>query len=777
MSSSTGLDWLNASVLALRLPHRDTGDDGVFTQLKTILAGLPADRNAALFWADDVFVQALRPITDPWKRYTQVALHGATRIDTARDGAWIRAALADVARPLADRALLLEAAMRLEPAPRTWRDHLLGLKSLVADHKDFLDRLDDRLMPFEHDKAQKRWEAEEAKRKTQRERRAAKGHASWVMFWREVAERPDTAFLDERGGNTAWNLWLAMTRAGDESRDSGWNRRFVEAQFGKALADRLRLTLMQQWRKDRPTLASERPDDEKNTYLVRWTLGLAAIYAEAEDPAWATKLSDEEAQLAARFAPLELNGLSLWMDALAQAHPSAIDATLGEELTLELTGVAGAQWHSMLLQSVGNAPEPVVSAFLPRLRAWLDAGHDRVGHNEDAAGAASRLRNVVDVLVHHGDTVTRAHLRDLADQRLRGILPASFARVWLPTLLRLDAEAGVEALEQQIGTIEPAKRSEAVAWFAALFGDRGDSVGVSNQRFSPSTLLRLLRLSYRHVRPSDDAQHQGAYSPDERDGAERARNEIVNAIFAATGEDGWAAKIEMAADPLFAHFKDRILAVAEERWAEEIDSAAFDDAQAIALDRVCEAPPATNEAMFAIMVDRLNDIDDLLLRDVSPREAWAGITNERAMRREIARELEHRANGLYKVDQEAATADEKETDIRLRSTIGAHEAIVELKLADDRTARDLRDTLNDQLITKYMASETSRSGCLMITLSKRRQWDHPDGGTRISWEELVVLLQAEADRLMESLGGALRLHVHVLDLRRRLPTEAARLKG
>ena len=193
---------------------------------------------------------------------------------------------------------------------------------------------------------------------------------------------------------------------------------------------------------------------------------------------------------------------------------------------------------------------------------------------------------------------------------------------------------------------------------------------------------------------ADDVVHEGSYSPEERDHAERGRNAIVSAIFEANGEEGWAAKLEMAADPLCEHFKDRILAVAEEHWAGEVDAVALDDAQAVALDKTGEAPPATNEAMFAIMVDRLDDIDDLLLRDVSPREAWAGIAEERVMRREIARELGHSANGLYKIDQEAATVDEKETDVRLRSTISTHEAIIELKLADRRTARDLRDKVS-----------------------------------------------------------------------------------
>lgn len=770
-------DWLRASVLAMRLPHREHGNDEVFAQLKSTLAALPADQSAELFWADDALLQSLHPTTNPWKRYAKIVFHdGPTQIDAERDGAWIKTALADVTRPPADRAMLLEGAMRLAPSRDAWRDHLLGLKTLVADQPELLATIDERLKPSEDEKAHKRWEIEDAKRNKQRERRQAKDHASWVIFWREVAEQPDKAFSAERGENTTWNLWRAMSQAGDDSRESGWNRRFIEANFGKETADRLRLTLMEQWRNDLPTLASERADGEKNTYLVRWQLGLAAIYAEAEDPTWATKLSGDEAKLAARYAPIELNGLPLWMEALAATHPLAVDATLGEELTLELTSTAGAQWHSMLLQSIGQASDAVVAAFLPRLRAWLDDRGDLVGHNEDKDGAANRLGRVIDILMKHSNTETRAHLRDLADQRLRENIPASFAHVWLPTLMRLDASAGVDALESRVEGVQPSQRSEAVAWFSSLFGDRHDGINLSNSQFTPAILLRLLRLSYHHVRLADDVEHEGSYSPDERDHAERGRSAIVSAIFEANGEEGWAAKLEMAADPLCEHFKDRILAVAEEHWAGEVDAVALDDAQAVALDKTGEAPPATNEAMFAVMVDRLDDIDDLLLRDVSPREAWAGITDERVMRREIARALSDGAKGLYKIDQEAATADEKETDIRLRSTISTHEGIIELKLADGRSARDLRDTLKDQLVTKYMAAETSRSGCLLITLAKNRQWDHPDGGSRIGLEDLVSLLRDEATRIVTSLGGTLRLHVHALDLRPRLPTEAKRPK-
>ena len=462
------------------------------------------------------------------------------------------------------------------------------------------------------------------------------------------------------------------------------------------------------------------------------------------------------------------------MEALADAHPAAVDQTLGNELSWELNRTPEAHGHSGLLQGIGYVSLTIAKLFLPHLTSWLTAGGDLMGDMGDAIGRANRLRQVTGIFLKHGDEGTVSHLLDTARQRLEEQLPPKVRQVWLSILMRIDPVAGVAALEDQIKLVEVGPHTEAVTSIAVLFGDRQDAVGLNSGRFTPHLLLRLIRLAYRHVRIEDDVQHEDSYSPDIRDDAQQARNNLVSALFNAQGEEAWAAKLEMAADPLCEHFKDRILAVAEENWAQEIDADAFDEAQAVALDRSGEAPASTNKAMFAIMRDRLSDLDDLLLHDASPREAWAGISDERVMRREIARELGHAAKSIYTVDQEAVTADEKETDIRLRSVTSNHEAVIELKLADKRTARDLRDTIEDQLVKKYMAAENSRSGALLVTLAKVRTWDHPDEKRRINVEELLTLLRDEAERVQEVLGGSISIAVHLLGLRPRLPLEPQR---
>lgn len=771
LATSRSDAWLHASVLALRIPDREHGSDEARTALKTQLQNLSADDNMRLFWVADSLGQSLHAVEDPRQRLVELIFHdGAMELRHDRDGPWVTQALGDTSRAPADRALLLQAAMQPSPNREAWSEHLTGLKPLVADQPNLLEMIDQGLKPPQKDQEQLAGERKHAQQKLENERKKAERKASWIAFWREVAQNPDQAFSPARSWRTAYNLWRVMSR-GNYSQQSGWNRRLIEHHFDKATADRLRRTLMDIWRQDWPTLVSERPASERNSYFDHWLLGLAALYAEAEDPAWTTRLNHDEAMLAARYAPLERKGLPAWMEDLVASHPSAVDATLGEELSWELRQSASQHGHSMLLQSIHHAPTVVSSIVLPRLLAWLDEGGDLLDDEGNPSAAVERVRQVIDALLTHGNSDVRGHLRTLAMQRLGNDLPEALAFIWLPVLLRLDPVLGVDALKDRLRSVEPAEHSEAVTCLGAVFGDRDHQIDLQDGSCTPDLLLRLLRLVYRHVRTQDDARHDGGYQHLRAD-AERARRGLWSALLNAKGEKGWRAKQEMASDSLFADLRDHILAVADENWAQEIDSTILDDRQAADLDRTCEAPVTTNETLFALMKDRLADLDDLLRSDASPRESWAAIGQEPVMRREIARELLHAANGLYSVDQEAVTHEENRTDIRLRSRASDHETVIELKLAKNWSARQLRDAIGNQLVEKYLVTQNRSSGCLLVTLATDRAWEHPDTGVRIDRSELYRLLCEEAERVMNSSGRTIAIAVHILDLRK--PSSGAR---
>jgi hypothetical protein len=96
------------------------------------------------------------------------------------------------------------------------------------------------------------------------------------------------------------------------------------------------------------------------------------------------------------------------------------------------------------------------------------------------------------------------------------------------------------------------------------------------------------------------------------------------------------------------------------------------------------------------------------------------------------------------------------------------------KLGDERSGTDLFNTIRNQLLTKYMAADECRAGCLLVTIAREREWEHPQTGERIGVKEFEALLSEEAQRLSKELGGTVNLMAKVLDLRPRLRTEAAR---
>ena len=156
----------------------------------------------------------------------------------------------------------------------------------------------------------------------------------------------------------------------------------------------------------------------------------------------------------------------------------------------------------------------------------------------------------------------------------------------------------------------------------------------------------------------------------------------------------------------------------------------------------------------------------------SQTQQWQGFArSENASA--IARELEVAARSAYTVDQEAVTVDGKETDIRLRSVSG-HQATIELKVGEkSRSAKVLRNNVEDQLVKKYMAHTMARTGCLLVTVSDpKRYWLHPETNSRIDRFQLQELLDAAAQASQQRLGGDARVMARVLDLTPRLATEA-----
>lgn len=760
----TGSDLFDAVALAgllARLDHDATDDTKT---LRAVLTDAPGEVRAGVFWANDRLVREHYPKDEcePFLRLHQFQSHGAYQIELQKDADWLLRTLSDTSKPLPDRELALETAFRYSGSHP---DRLAWLKQLVpmsSDSEVLEKRAKEYLNAAENPGPPPAWQIEDEKRREKSQRKHAKNLASWKLFWRELNNDPETAFSESRIDNTSWNLWRAMEKDAQDHSFSGWNPGFIERVFDKKMVDRFRVALAAAWRKDRPTLKSERPADQRNSYLMRWRMGLAGLYAESEGTSWTSKLTVEEADLACRYALLDLNRLPAWLEAVARVHPAVVDTTIGNELMDELEDADTK--HSMLLQDVSHASPTVISLFLGRIRSWLK---DSLAKEDASILEADKVGRAAKLLLDHGDDQDVAYIRATGISKLQGTPEPSEVLFWLPILARLDPAVCVEEMERLSGSILPAQQSQVVGWFSSLFG-HGSDLDLSKFEVSPELLLRLARLANRHIRFEDDLHQEGVHSPGPRDHAQRARSMLGSALLGIKGPGAWDIKMQFADDPEVSHYRDRVRAVALEKLAEDWDAVVLSEADVVQLEREHDFSPTSRVEMAALLDTRLADIEDLLLQDASPRELWATIRIERLLRRALAAELQKMARGAYTVNQEAVTGDENESDIRLASTAAHLEAVIELKIGENGYSfSDLREALHVQLVGKYMAPEHRRVGCLLISVATDRSWKDPDTRNRMEFEELIARLDAEAKALTADLGYGAFVAVRGLDLRPR----------
>jgi hypothetical protein len=593
---------VESSVLALRLCKNDhrARDEAPVSELRQELANVPAHVRSMTFWASDAFNQRCgsgKPKDNAWGRFFDAHESGVFSLNPQQDLGWVLAELADPTGPMAQRAVMLEAAFYCIRHPvNEWRPAVEALKNHVSDSIELMTAVEDYLKPVRVRAADRRFEIEDQKRKQQDERREAKSWASWVLLHRQIVNEQKKAFAPDQAEHTAWALWEAMRMSGHQTGSSSWNRDFIEKSFDQRTADQLRTAMCIAWRKIRPTLRTERPATEKNQFPTVWDMGLAGIAAEAEDAKWATKLSSDEAKLAARYAPLELSPFPSWLEGLAKFHPEPVETVLWSELSSDLDEMATNNTHRMFLQSVLRATKTVAGLFLPKLRFWLDTNHQRTRDGEDRVLVAERLSWVIEILLTHGTQQDQEHISATAKNELDTGADSELAHVWLPVLMQLNPALGIDMLVKQLNAVPPAADGPGVRWVSQLFGERHSEtdIGPRLSNFTPSQLLTLVRLVECHVNPKDNIKHDGAFIRGPRDNAQDGRRALLDTLLNAQGPDAWHAKLELANDPLFADYHARFLMLSREKAARELDTTALTEAQVLAIDRTGEAPPITH---------------------------------------------------------------------------------------------------------------------------------------------------------------------------------------
>ena len=763
---------VHASVVANRFGGRRFRVAGVGREpCAAIRKGIETEATARrdVFWAERAFVNAIEPTEDSRRQLHDIIQDGIVEGLEERDRRWLLEDLADESRP-ERRPVAMHALIVLWHGSGRCPADLGEIRARLTEDHELRPDLEHRTKPPRPDERVEKLEREHERRKRADAVRERRHLEKWRSWRRDLIADPARAFSEGNRDGTVSNLY-AFLNARKESRNQYdvWDKNALVGAFGPEVADRLDEALRSGWRLTRPEAWSARVAAVRNQVPGQWILGLMGLSAEATTPRWSARLSPDDVETAIAYAMIELNGFAPFLGDLIQSHPEKVARVIGGEVVAELAMAEGHE-HLPVLQDLTYSDPGLQRLCAPYLVDCLRKWPSVVD-----AGVAERRARFLDQALRIAGTAdehaTRGMLAKECAARYRGDPNAALAVVWLKGLFRFDPEQAVTQLvkEHEAGaSADPEIGRRMVRAFGVVLGDDDPvDLRVAEQGRHALLLASLVRLAYTHVRAEDDQVHEDVYTPDTRDNAERARRMLFQWLCDTPGPDTRRALLELAKEEQFADMRDRLALLARERAALDAEFRPFDSEAVVALGERCEAPPNDGSGLFAVMMDRLEDLQhELAHGDFSDRRTVRNIDEETELRRTLGWRLNERANGAYRMVQEDEVADAKRPDIRL-VTIGGRDArvAIELKIADKWTFTELAEALREQLVGQYLRHEGCAGGCLLMTYrGSKKWWVHPDSGKRLRFSEVVDILRVRARAIESEHQDRIHLGVFGLDL-------------
>ena len=763
-------DLIQASVIASRFGKE--GWRNPIGRLRRLFRDNAALRSDA-FWAELTMMDEIVPAAGGDHHRLRNTIHDGLVGDLIEvDRHWLLVALADK-NHARRRAVALHALIDIWIQQGRVASELGIICASLKDDMALGEILERRAELPKRNEEVEQWERERQIEEYAQNQHEAQRLREWKK-WRDVLlADPADAFSEEKQTDTVYTLylWLSELKRGSD-RINVWDKDALIQAFDRDIADRAERAFREIWRTKQPVLWSARSNEAKNSIPPQdWALGLSGISAEATAQGWASSLSLEDVRTAAAYATIELNGFASFIEDLAVLHSDEVEKVIGDEIDAELK-VGNEHDHLPTLHNLAYMDRARALSFkqlfVPRLIAAL-----RSLPSAFTDETASRWeRHISEILKILSDTNTGSDREAVAREcstRYSSDPSGSLALVWLKGLFRFDPVQGAQVLIVTLSDRnDPDTCRCAISTFAALFGGH-DSVRLEVS--DPTQLARLLgqlvRCVYTFIRPEDDQIHEGIFSPDMRDNAQRARSFLLSRLLGTPGPEACRTVLALADENDFGNLQDYLRLCARQRAAADAEFEPFSPEAVTDLENRYEIPPNDMNSLFSIMIDRLEDLEhDLAHGDFSDRRTVQSITEEREMQRTIAWRLNQKANGAYTVTREEEVADGKFPDIRL-SAIGVdHRVAIEVKIADnDWSLTDLKQALRSQLAGQYLRHSNCKGGCLLLTYHGRKHhWIHPDTRMQLTFLEIVQLLKNEAQTIEQENLNDIRIAVFGLDL-------------
>ena len=587
----------------------------------------------------------------------------------------------------------------------------------------------------QHNRDMKRIRSKNAAAKTKRTK-------SWVKFVDELKADPNVLRnLPTREDNSAdgrlfyfYELLNAASRG--DSRYQIDDVSVLEPVFGKDVVEAARDGLIDYWRTHKPTVDSEKAPEKLNSVSKLDCMGLVGISLEAvRNPNWASTLSSEEAERAAAYATIELNGFPTWFDTLGGAKPFEVSRVLMREIAAQI-GTEGGRDHGML-QDVSYAPVEIARLVTDELLVALETNSSLTGRP-----LSTSLSILVKGLVND---ISRQKLSALALSRFSQTEDVDAAGSYLYAGFSIDAAGATAALSERLSKMEDAAQSEfCKAVFPRVFGDRISDGGIDPSVVPFDVLERLVGIAYRTIKIEDDRRHPmgKAYSLNDRDRAEGARSTLYNRLTQAPGQATVEALRRVG--PIIGIEPERTEELVAMRAGQDSESGKWAAAQALEMECDFDVAPQNPADLQKIAERRISDIDhDAHNADFAQGTTLKALGTEAEVQIWVGNELRNRRHRGYSTERESEVVGNNRPDIRLRS--GDISLPIEIKVAESWTLPELEAALTAQLEGRYLLHQDARHGVLLIVHqhARSRGWQDTKGAW-LTFPQVIARLRALA---------------------------------
>jgi nucleoside phosphorylase len=345
--------------------------------------------------------------------------------------------------------------------------------------------------------------------------------------------------------------------------------------YDQTVADATRDGWCRLWKHVRCKLPHE--EEKRNTFDYSVVVGLAGLALDIAAGLDLAALTPAEARDAVRYASRGMNHFPTWLERLAAVQGAAVREIFGECITAdyELTS-ADPPAHAVLhLLSYADA--------IVRELCWGTVA-DLLTRSDPQR--MDTLRNCVQLVL--ATPTSHAGVAPMIPSRCRAARGSQERyALWWSLWLALDPLAAVSELETAIQKAEVSADEVVLAICEALYRlGEGARIGFPLPR-DPDSLVALVTILFRHIRPDDDLEHEGTYSPGPRDHAQDLRYRLLERLAATPGEPVYHGLLAFAGAPHLSHSRDMFLVLAERRLAQDAGKREPDVAERLV--QACEA--------------------------------------------------------------------------------------------------------------------------------------------------------------------------------------------